>query len=154
MKLIIKHFLCRHARASGYELVQYEAQQGVRCCAVIIRDSVSRANGAACPQHPNLAHTQTITVPCWAPSESDPRLSPLWHSSAAMVFVRSQGYLQPAVPSCQAASHAANVHPDTPIGEAARLHHVQLPPHGILQTLMNGAGLLLCHQSAMHRFIV
>lgn len=61
-----------------------------------------------------------------------------------------QGYLPRAVPS-----HAANVHPDTPIvEEAVRLHHLQLPPHRILWTLMNGAGLLLWHQSAMHRFIV
>lgn len=117
-EIVIKHFLCKHARGSGYELVQYEAQQGVWWCAVIIRDSVCRANGAACPQHPNLAHTQTITVPCWAPSESDPRLSPLWHSSAAMVFVhiRALAGLPAAhcarafVPGCLACCKRASGH--------------------------------------------
>lgn len=53
----------------GYELVQYEAQQGAWWCAVIIPDSVCGANRAACPQHPNLAHTDD-NRPVLAPSES------------------------------------------------------------------------------------
>ena len=73
--------------AIGYELVQYEAQQGVRWCAVIIHDSVCGANRAACPQHPNLAHTDD-NHPVLAPSESALRLRPLWHSPAAMTFAR------------------------------------------------------------------
>lgn len=130
-EIVTKRFLRRHAQ--GCVIRSYSTRHG-RVRGGVLPPSVT-VRGKSAPRLPSARQIHPVLALSEPTSSSSP---------TAATFVEAA-----MLPPLPAGCLWADLHPAAPtgrlrgcIGEAAGSHHIQLPPRGILQTLMNGAGAL------------